>query len=320
MQVQFIEIYSDIGAGKHGTTHGVAMLSAHCEKYSPNAPVQRVYANHQTHQPKHPKAKYIESLLPFFEHKLVPTVQDCLAQAQQTSHFPVVISGDHSNAIGNLAAFANFYTTAKIGVVWIDAHADLHSVFTTPSGNIHGMPLAVALRLDNLDCQINELSDEVLAQWQAFKGLSKHKLGIASSDVFFLGLRSFEPPEAYLIKEQKMFAYSAQGEHIPANDTPKQDLSVILDTLVTRLAQLDAVYVSFDVDALDDSLIPATGTPEPKGYREDEVRQIFECLLALPNVKLFEITEFNPTLDDDQDKHQTIFALLDYAIEQIYQR
>lgn len=316
MAIEFIEIYSDIGAGKHGTTHGVAMLSKHCEQRYPDAPVHKIYANHDASTPAHPSAKYIETLLPFFADTLVPQLSNRLAQAQN-QRFPIIISGDHSNAIGNLAAFMNHHRDQRIGVVWIDAHADLHSVLTTPSGNMHGMPLATALRLDNTDCQINTLDETAADYWHKLKSLSSHD-GILPSDVFFLGLRSYEPPEAHLITEHQMFAYSAKGTPIAGGDC--QSLDAILDAMIDKLAGLDAVYVSFDVDALDETLIPATGTPEPDGYQADEVRRIFERILPLDNVKLFEITEFNPTLDNDSDKHRTIFGLLDHALKLIHQR
>ncbi|MFB6348785.1 arginase family protein [Moraxella sp. ZJ142] len=317
MNIELIEVYSDIGAGKHGTVHGVDMLSKHCEQHQPAA-VHKIFAQPVDESPKQPSAKYIEHLLPFFQDKLMPTVQGLLDNSKQSQHFPVIISGDHSNAIGNLAAFMNHHKDARIGVVWIDAHADLHSVYTTPSGNMHGMPLATALRLDNLDCQINTPDANLANQWQSLKALSTHA-GIRPSDVFFLGLRSYEAPEEHIIASQQIFAYSAQGASIGGNDSNKP-LTVILDQLIDKLQTLDAVYVSFDVDALDASLIPATGTPEPHGYTADETRSIFDALLGLDSVKLFEITEFNPTLDDDSDKHQTIFALLDYALDRINQR
>lgn len=319
MQVQIIEVHSDIGAGKHGTTQGVAMLSDYCQQRHPNAQRQAIIANHQATSLQYPHAKYVEHLLPFFAQQLVPELESCLKKSEENQCFPVIISGDHSNAIGNLAAFSNHYQHRRIGVVWIDAHADLHSVFTTPSGNIHGMPLAVALRLDNLDCKINDLSSDLVQKWQAMKDLSKHA-GILPSDVFFLGLRSFEPPETHLIAKHQMFAYSAKGTPVPHKADVRQNLTVVLDDLVARLVDLDAVYISFDVDALDESLVPATGTPEPQGYEKAEVQQIFERLLPLPNVKLFELTEFNPTLDSDPDKHQTIFELLTDVLSLIAKR
>lgn len=318
MTVQFIEVYSDIGAGKHGTTHGVAMLSEYCEKIRPDSKVHKIQAQYQPITPQHPSAKYLEYLVPFFQNNLLPNVTTALDDCQQQGDFPIIISGDHSNAMGNLAAFRNHHQDAKVGVVWIDAHADLHSIFTTPSGNMHGMPLAASLGLDNLDCQVATPNDEAVAGWNSLKQLAKTD-NFTTQNLYFLGLRSHEPPEEHLLHTHDIFAYNAKGEKFQ-DAHEKLSLTQILENLTKELACLDAVYVSFDVDSLDSSLIPATGTPEPNGYSADEMRQIFGALLSLPNVKLFEITEFNPTLDDDTDKHQTIFALLGEAVKLIEQR
>lgn len=305
MSVHFFEVYSDIGAGKHGTTEGVAMLSDHCHTAHPTASVSEIHPKARTDSFAHPHGKYIEHLTPFFEEILLPTLEKGLQDCDSTGKFPIIVSGDHSNAMGNVSAFLNHHQDKKVAIVWIDAHADLHSVYTTPSGNLHGMPLGAVLGLDNKDCQINDLDEQTHDYWQRLKTLSANKP--TPSDVYFLGLRSFEPPETHLIEKYGIFAHSSLAHR-------EKGIDSVLNTLTGKLKDYDAIYVSFDVDALDESLIPATGTPEPQGYSTAEVETIFERLLTLPNVKLFEITEFNPTLDDDGEKHKTIFYVLDRAI------
>lgn len=308
--MRFFEVYSDIGAGKEGTTHGVAMLSQHITKTYPDAPITKLHPKETTGEIRHPYARHIERLTPFFEEVLTPTLQDGLLVSQTAGNFPVIISGDHANAIGNVSAFLNHHQDKKVAIVWIDAHADLHTVYTTPSGNMHGMPLGAVLGLDNKDCQINDLDEKTHAYWERLKQLATHKP--TPSDVFFLGLRSFEPPETHLIKTHDIFAVSAE--------THRANFAHILEDLTEKLRHYDAIYVSFDVDALDESLIPATGTPEPLGYEVAEVRAIFDKLLSLPNVGLFEMTEFNPTLDADQEKYATVFGLLDHALSVVSRR
>lgn len=300
-----LAVHLDIGSGKYGTIHGVDKLVQRFEALCPDCPVWTIVpaddANDLVHQPPvQPTAKYIEALTPFFENTMNPATQKVLSSGA----LPVVISSNHANAIGNLSAFLNHHQDKRVGVLWIDAHADLHSVHTTPSGNIHGMPLSLAIGDDNLERATHAVNDSVLAYWQRLKDLSLHKLD--PQNLFFLGLRSYEAPEAHLIDKHQIFARSAQ-EH-------RQDFAKVLDTVATHLATLDALYVSFDVDALDDTLIPATGTPEPQGYQVEEVRAIFDKILTLPNVGLFEITEFNPTLDKDEQKHEHIYELFDYAL------
>lgn len=318
MQPHFISVYSDIGAGKHGTTHGVQMIADRTKARFANASFCSIVADYQKQTPLHPAAKYIENLLPFFTEKLVPQLSQELQTAEQNNHFPVIISGDHSNAMGNLAAFRNHHKDAKVGVVWIDAHADLHSIFTTPSGNMHGMPLAASLDLDNKQCQQANPDDIAQQKWQQLKNLAVAK-NFSTENLYFLGLRSYESPEESLLNEHQIFAYSAKGDNI-LNANQNLPLDEILSILLAQLQGLDAIYISFDIDALDAVFVPATGTPEPQGYTPDEVRQIFNALFTLPNIKLFEITEFNPTLDDDRQKHQAIFDLFDDVLTLIEQR
>lgn len=311
--MHFFEIYSDIGAGKQGTTQGVQMLSEYCQQRHIGTPTTKIYNDGNSSSITYKKAKYIEILTEFFENKLLPTLTDRLTIADVAGQFPIVISGDHSNALGNLSAFLQHHQDKKVAVVWIDAHADMHSVYTTPSGNLHGMPLAGAMKQDNLTHAINEVDDAVVGYWHRLKNLHSNHHGLGANAVFFLGLRSYEPPEAALIKTHKMFAYSPKAHR-------NTGFEQVLIDLKTHLAEFDAVYISFDVDALDNSLIAATGTPESSGYTQDEMHTILQNLLALPNAALFEITEFNPTLDDDEKKYQVVFELFDDAVQTIAAR
>lgn len=312
--LELVKVYLDVGSGKYGTIHGVDKLAQRFTQAIPQGATHSVCPDDNTndliHQtPIYPKAKYIEALLPFFEQKLTSATYSVLARG----NIPVVISSNHVNAAANLAAFLNHHKDKKVAVLWIDAHADLHSIYTTPSGNLHGTPLATAIREDNKDCQVNEPTSEVIAFWEQLKALGgQHKTGVIPSDVFFLGLRSFEPPESHLIEKYDMFAVSA-SEH-------RADFDTILTKVVSQLQAYDSIYVSFDVDALDDSLVPATGTPEPQGYELAEMQVIFDKVLSLPNVGLFEITEFNPTLDSDESKHEHIYKLFDYALQLLKSR
>lgn len=303
--VQFFQVYSDIGAGKHGTIEGVSFLSNQLAKTYPNATTHKIYPQEHHERYDYKCAKYVEYLTPFFEQTLLPKLKAGLKACKQAGDFPVIISGDHANAMGNVSAFINHHHGKKIGIVWIDAHADLHSVYTTPSGNLHGMPLGAILGLDNETCAINTIDSDTEGYWHRLKGLSTSP--IDPKNVVFLGLRSFEPPEQALIDQHQMPFFSAIDH--------RNDFDGVLTQVCEHLADLDAVYVSFDVDALDDALVPATGTPVENGYESYEIKAIFDKLLPLPCVKLFEITEFNPTLDDDEGKYALITELLTHAID-----
>ena len=88
-------------------------------------------------------------------------------------HFPFIISGDHSSALGSLAGIKTAFPNKTIGAIWIDAHADLHSPLSSPSGNIHGMPLAAALGNDNIDYAVNSIDETTQASWNQMKAMGR---------------------------------------------------------------------------------------------------------------------------------------------------
>ena len=89
----------------------------------------------------------------------------------EAHYFPLVLSGDHSSALGTMSGIKASYPDKQLGVIWIDAHADLHSPYTSPSGNVHGMPMAAAIADDNMDCQINEVGRATEKYWKAMKNI-----------------------------------------------------------------------------------------------------------------------------------------------------
>ncbi|MGX2949764.1 arginase [Ursidibacter sp. B-7004-1] len=301
--INIIQILSDIGAGKRGSHEGVKWL---CERHS----IQPVamFENHSDSKHLTPPAKYIDNLTAFFQ-QFIPT----LTQYYQQPEFPVILTGDHSNAVGTLSALCNAYPNKRIGIIWIDAHADLHTPYTTPSGNIHGMSLAALLRQDNLSQQIHTLTPEVESYWQHLKQLAPTAQGILPKDICFLGLRDFEPQEQALIEELSIPYYSTQKIR-------ELGFEKVLTQVKQQFADVDLLYVSFDVDALDANLISATGTPVSEGFTETEMTVLLEQLLALPNLSVFEITEFNPTLSENAEEYEMVYRLFRQALAQIQKR
>lgn len=119
-----------------------------------------------------------------FAKRIAQVLEQCERVAQAVSvtlmddEFPIVLSGDHSSALGTISGIRMAKPKEDLGVVWIDAHADIHSPFTSPSGNIHGMPLAAALGIDNKENQVNNLEDETIELWNRMKeiGMKEKKL------------------------------------------------------------------------------------------------------------------------------------------------
>lgn len=301
--MKFIQIRSEIGAGKMGTIIGVDWLwqryqQEYGETSSHRFSLQRV--SHRGYE----EAKYIDALCHFFRQQVVPPLTEIVSQAECS----VVISGDHSNAIATLSALCQANPDKRIGVLWIDAHCDLHTPFTTPSGNLHGMSLAAVTRQDNVANQSRQPNKVVQTYWQQLKQLAPASQGILLNDLCFLGLRSYEAAEKALLSEHSIPYFSVE-------DIRQIGLDKVLKEVQQQFEAVDLMYVTFDVDALDAALIPCTGTPEPKGFDEQEVAQILQAVLCSPKLAMFEITELNTTLSANQQDYERVYRLFKLAVQ-----
>lgn len=139
-----------------------------------------------------PFGKRIEGIV-----KMYRRLSAKVAETLEDFTFQIVISGDHSNGGATIAGIKQAFPGSRLGVIWIDAHADLHSPYTSPSGRIHGMPLATAIAEDNLELKTNEIKKQTNFFWQKLKGSSQR---IKPEDIIFIALRDTEAPEDHLIE------------------------------------------------------------------------------------------------------------------------
>lgn len=206
--------------------------------------------------------------------------------------FPLMVGGDHSVAAATIAGLKKAFPNKRLGVVWIDAHADMHTPYTSPSGNIHGMPLAISLGQDNLEEKSNEPVPQTIEEWDALKGLWDIVPKVLPTDIVMFGVRSTERQENALMER-------LQVRNFMVEEVRQNGLAGCLQETHQRLAHCDMVYVSFDVDSMDPELTShGTGTPVKHGFSPDEATEIIQgCFEKLP-VACFEIVEINPTLDE----------------------
>lgn len=210
----------------------------------------------------------------------------------KTGDFPIVLAGDHSSAGGTISAIKNSYPHKKLGVIWIDAHADLHSPYTSPTGNIHGMPLAVSLGIDNIESQKNDLSSKTVKSWNRLKNNGNISPKISTNDIVIIGVRDTEKEEDFLIKKHNIKTIKVEE----AKDKGPKEIS---NTALDYLEDCDIIYVSFDVDSMDcDTVSFGTGTPVKNGFSEKEATDLLVELSKSPKLCCFEITEINPLLDN----------------------
>jgi arginase len=193
-----------------------------------------------------------------------------------------------------------------LGVIWIDAHADLHSPYTSPSGNIHGMPLAAALNDDNLECQINEVGAETEKYWNALKNIGLSGAKMQPQHLTYFGVRDTEQPEDVQMAKLQIKNYKVE-------EVRYRGLELCVAECLERLKDCDNIYISFDVDSMDcDSVSYGTGTPVPKGFDPEEIKNILKNILKSKKVICLEVVEVNPLLDTRGNKMaETAFHILD---------
>jgi arginase len=241
-------------------------------------------------------AKHIESIIDINLH-----LEALVHNAITAGEFPIVLTGDHSNAIGAIHGFMKANKGLQVGVIWIDAHADLHSPYTTPSGNMHGMPLAVLLKQDNLKAQKNPVDVPTGKFWNQLKD---HNSTLQAKNLVFIGLRDAEKEELALIDELKIKAFTPEL-------IAKNGIETVLNDSLGHLSHCDVIYVSFDVDSMDPSLSTGTGTPVNNGLDFEQAQFVLKSLLNHPQVAALEITEINPEIEqNNQAMHEVVMHLL----------
>jgi arginase len=302
--LKIIEVKSEIGAGTRGASMGVdaikiAALDYGSRFFKKNHSVEVPNENHLLLENSgSPYAKRISGILTMIER-----VSDAVAKTMEAKEYPVVLAGDHSTAAGTIAGIKAANPKAKLGVIWIDAHADMHSPYTTPSGNMHGMPLAMVLDEDNLDSKVNKIDQETINYWYQLKNVGKIAPKINYRDLVLISARDMEKPEEYLLKKNKVKNFSTA-------ELRKRGLERVVIEIFMYLEHCDLIYVSFDVDSMDPSMSRGTGTPVAQGLTEREAGNLMARLVAHQKVCCFEIVEVNPTLDKENQMAEHAFEIL----------
>ncbi len=230
-------------------------------------------------------AKRIEGLIYVYE-KMVGQMQSILIG----DTLPFVLAGDHGTAGATIKAIKKAFPEDRIGVVWLDAHADLHSPYTSPSGNMHGMPLSVALAEDNYQNRRRELPDQTGQLWEKIKGIGVRGPAIDPEDIVFIGLRSVEVEERNLIGRLGM-------KTIQVREVREEGYQKAYVRAVEYLSACDRIYISFDVDCIDSTISSGTGTPVAAGLFIEEVKGLLKLFAKDEKVCCMELVEINPLLD-----------------------
>ena len=212
-----------------------------------------------------------------------------VAQSVEEGLQPLVLGGDHSVAIGTLGGLARVFGPG--GVLWIDAHGDLNRPDTSPTGNVHGMPLAVALGLAGSEFE----SD----QWTL--------PAVAPDRVALVGVRSLDPAEAELLADLDVQVYTM-------SDVDRLGLERVIRQALEHIAGPGFVHVSLDMDALEPDIAPGVGTPVRGGLSYREAHLAMELVAESGLAGSFEVVEVNPILDRENETAKLAVELVASAL------
>jgi len=275
MQIDLIGVPIDLGAGRRGVDMGPSAIRyAHLQdklqemghtiedKGNIEVPIQEMC------QITDPKLKYIDCIIPMGRR-----VGGAVATSIQGGRFPLVLGGDHSLSVGSIRGAAKH---KKLGVIWVDAHADFNTLETTPSGNIHGMPLAALCGLG--DPRLVSLWDETPPV-------------LDPKRVAVIGARDLDPGEKQNLREAGVMVQSME-------QIDRLGMGVALEKAIEQVSRdVDGIYLSFDMDSLDPRHAPGVGTPVNGGLTFREAHLACEVVAETGKLIGMDMVEVNPILD-----------------------
>jgi arginase len=275
MQIDIIGVPIDLGADRRGVDMGpsairYAHLQAMLEElgYTVQDEGNVDVAIAEMCAITDPKLKYIDCIIPMGRR-----VSGAVSTSLQGGRLPLVLGGDHSLSVGSVRGATR---QKKIGLLWVDAHADFNTSATTPSGNIHGMPLAALCGLG--DPRLIQLWDEALPV-------------VDPKRVAVIGARDLDPGEKANLREAGVMVQSME-------QIDRHSLVSVMEKSLDRITrEVDGIYLSFDMDALDPRHAPGVGTPVPAGLTHREAHLICEMVAETGKLVGMDMVEVNPIYD-----------------------
>ncbi|HEY5982940.1 MAG TPA: arginase [Anaerolineales bacterium] len=275
MQIDIIGVPIDLGADRRGVDMGPsAMRYAHLRQkletlgYTVNDTGNIEVPIAETCTVDEPNLKYIDCIVP-----MARRVAGAVATSMAAKRFPLVLGGDHSLSLGSIRGAAR---DRKIGVLWIDAHADFNTEKTTPSGNIHGMPLSAVCGLG--DKRLTQLWDEA-------------RVAVDPRRVAVIGARDLDAGEKANLHEAGVTVMGME-------QIDRLGMTAAVEKAIARVSQdVDGLYLSFDMDALDPRHAPGVGTPVAAGLTQREAHVACELIGETGKLVGMDMVEVNPILD-----------------------
>ena len=278
MNVRLIGVPMDLGAGRRGVDMGPSAIRiagiaeklvalGHGVYDEGDIPIKAP----ELQKIKNPKLKYLPEIV-----RACTILAAKVEKILTMDNFPLILGGDHSIAIGTIAGVSAYCQKAgkTFGVLWVDAHGDMNTDETSPSGNIHGMSLAASMGLGSPE----------------LTSLGSESCKVDPKNVVLIAVRDLDEGEKDNIKKNGVNIFTME-------DIDKHGMSVIMARSLRKL-NVDALHVSFDLDAVDPQFAPGVGTPVKGGLDYREAHLIMETLAESGRMTSLEIVEANPILDN----------------------
>lgn len=208
--------------------------------------------------------------------------------ALENKTLPFIVGGDHSLALGSVAGVSKFFGD-DLAVIWIDAHGDINTHETSPSGNIHGMPLAASMGIG----------------YEKLTSIFFNDIKIKPENVFILACRDLDQGELDLIDSLNINVWSN-------NDIKTKGVENVMEELKNSIREknINNIHLSYDIDCLDPEYVPGTGTPVNDGLSFIESKKILESIFSTSLVKSIDFVEYNPDLDKNNRTMETCLEII----------
>jgi arginase len=298
-RVRLIGVPLDLGAGRRGVDMGpsamrIAGVSSALQRlgYEVVDDGDIAVVGPEVAGISNPKLKYLPEIV-----RAVTLLSDKVKRTMEQGELPLVLGGDHSMAIGTISGVSGYFREQKkkLGLVWFDAHGDANTPETTPSGNIHGMPLAVVLGRG-----ARELVE--------VGGFGADEARIDPGRVALVGVRSVDEYERSILKELGVAVFTME-------DIDRRGIhAVTQEAIEVATSGTEAFHVSFDVDALDPAVAAGVGTPSRGGLTYREAHTAMELVAERGGLCSFEVAEVNPVLDVRNSTAEVAVELISSAL------
>lgn len=216
-----------------------------------------------------PEVKYLETVV-----DMANQLRDKVSSVIKQKYFPIVIGGDHSLGLGSGAGVA--ISGGNPAIVWFDAHGDLNTEETSPSGNLHGMPCAA------------------LMGWCKSKLKDVAKVNVPTQNIYWIGARDLDYGEVQLAKQYNLHIF-------PSKTVRQRGMNAVLDEITEDMEKnaVTGIHLSIDIDGMDPRIVCATGTRVPDGMNNGEFYTFLDRIFSTGNVISTDFVEYNPTLEDE---------------------